>query len=359
MMQSPASQNPKFPGENTKIATTESLPLTADCPLCEWENAPRLFFSRDRIHDVPGTFGVYRCGNCAAVFIQPWLSEADLSTYYPEDYGRYRHSRSLAKKNYRGWQRFVLEHYYRYPSPNNGKSSLKATLAFLLSFIMAKGTLPYRGNGRILDVGCGGGSYLYRLKQWGWETYGVEPSEAGARQAQSLGLTVHHGTLESARFSDGFFDVVRLSNVLEHLSDPKETLREVNRILRQDGLVYITVPNTRSFVFWLFKENWYALDSPRHVISYSPKTLQFLCNVTGFEVAEIDFAAGPFNFVRSVDYFLAEKGQHWPSWIREIHWARSKSFRRTLKPLFLIVDSMGYGDFLHATLRKLAAPHQP
>src|SRR5438046_6136619 len=98
MKQSPFSQNPKPSAENVSIATAEPLPLTANCPLCDSEGAPRLFFSKDRIHDVPGTFGVYRCGNCAAVFIQPWPSEAELSAYYPEDYGRYRHSRSLAKK---------------------------------------------------------------------------------------------------------------------------------------------------------------------------------------------------------------------------------------------------------------------
>ena len=204
----------------------------------------------------------------------------------------------------------------------------------------------------VLDVGCGGGSYLYRLKQWGWETYGVEPSETGAKQAKSLGLAVHHGSLEKARFPDSFFDAVRLSNVLEHLSDPKATLQEVSRILKLDGLVYITVPNTRSFVFWLFQDNWYALDSPRHVICYCPRTLQFLCDATGFEIADISFKAGPFNFVRSVEYYFEEKGRRWPAWFREIQWERSKFIRRALKPFFFAVDSLGYGDFLHATLQK-------
>src|SRR5262249_32601110 len=152
MNPSPTEQNPKIHGQDLSIPLAESLPLSADCPLCESEGAPRLFFSKDRIHEIPGIFGVYRCGNCAAVFIQPWLSEAELSSYYPEDYGRYRHSRSLAKKNYRGWQRFVMEHYYGYPS-NNHSSGLKAAAAFFLSRVMAKGVPPYRGAGKILDVG--------------------------------------------------------------------------------------------------------------------------------------------------------------------------------------------------------------
>ena len=345
--------NPEFRANLSSAVTHE--PIAATCPLCEREGAPHLFLTSDRIHNLPGVFSVHRCVNCHALFIQPQPSDTQLAAYYPEEYGRFRLSKSLEKKHYRGWQRFVLEHYYGYPPANGGRRSpLKSAAAWLLSFVTAKGVLPYRGEGKILDVGCGGGSYLYRLKQWGWETYGVEPSQTGAKQARGLGLTVRHGTLKDAQFADGFFDVVRLSNVLEHLSDPKATLREVGRILKPDGVVYITVPNTRSLVFWLFQEDWYALDAPRHVISYCPRALQILCEATGFEIVAINFNAGPFNFVRSIKYFFEKKGKPWPRWIRKIRWEKSKFIRRALKPFFFVIDRLGYGDFLHATLGKRA-----
>jgi SAM-dependent methyltransferase len=125
---------------------------------------------------------------------------------------------------------------------------------------------------------------------------------------------------------------VRLSNVLEHLPDPLTAFEEIDRILKPDGLVYVTVPNTRSLVFWLFRENWYALDAPRHVIFYCPSTLETLCDATGFEIARMRFTAGPFNFVRSLILFFAEDGKRWPVWIRRIRWERSKFVRRALKP---------------------------
>jgi SAM-dependent methyltransferase len=328
--------------------------ITADCPLCDRAGAQRQFITRDRVHSIAGTFAIHRCESCQAYFIQPWLNDEELARYYPEAYGRFRHGESLNKKNYQGWQRLVLEQHYGYPS-RNGKTepnALKQAAAYLLSFVTAKGVIPYRGSGKILDVGCGGGGYLYRLKQWGWNTYGVEPSETGAKQAQSLGLTVKQGSLTDARFESEFFDVIRLSNVVEHLPNPKTVFREIHRILKPDGIVYITVPNTRSLVFWLFQENWYALDAPRHVISYSPKTLKTLADATGFDVAREDFTAGPFNFVRSMKYLLEEKGDEYPAWLRKIRWERSKFIRRSLKPFFFIVDSLGYGDFLNATLRK-------
>jgi len=338
-------------------ANPDAFPASATCPLCECPGAQRLFFSKDRVHRIAGLFGIYRCGDCRAFFIQPWLSDEELAPFYPERYSRYRHSRSLDRMTYTGVRRFVLENHYGYPLTNGGTSSaLKKAAAFLLSFVMAKGVIPYRGAGKFLDVGCGGGSYLYRLKQMGWIVYGVEPSESGVKQARSLGLDVRRGNLPDAHFPDAFFDVVRLNNVLEHLVDPHATFHEINRILKSDGFVYITVPNTRSLVFWLFGEDWYGLDTPRHVISYCPQALKTLCDATDFEIAEMNFAAGPFNFVRSMSYFFEEKGKNWPRAIGKIDWVKSKAIRRALKPLFFFVDGLGYGDFLHATLRKRKSP---
>jgi hypothetical protein len=87
------------------------------------------------------------------------------------------------------------------------------------------------------------------------------------------------------------------------------------------------------------------------VISYSPKTLRFLCEATGFEIVKMNSQAGPFNCVRSLRYFFEEDGVSWPCWLRNVRWDRSKALRRLLKPGFLVVDSLGYGDFLHAVLR--------
>ena len=323
------------------------------CPLCYQPGAQRQFSGRDRVHGIPGEFSIYHCEYCQAYFIQPWLTAQELLQYYPEDYGRFRHGESFQRKRHDDWRRFILEYHYGYPSKSHLRSSRVARIAArMLSWVTAKGVIPYRGSGRVLDIGTGGGSYLFRLKQWGWTTFGVEPSETGYRRARSLGLNVFHGTLEAAGFPDNFFDVVRLSNVLEHLPNPRATFEEINRILRADGLIYVTVPNTDSMVFRLFRENWYAIDVPRHVISYSPKTLGTLAEFTGFTIENQNFSAGPFNFVRSVRYLLEAQKDRYPSWLGRIDWEHSKLIRRLLRPLFFLVDSAGYGDFVHVTLVK-------
>lgn len=309
--------------------------MTAICTLCGAVESAPLFESRDRIHNLPGIFTVFRCQRCEAVFYRPRLQPEELSRYYPDTYGRYRHSRSLGRKSYKGIRRFVLENAYGYPSREETiLSPSHRWIALLLSLVMAKDALPYRGEGRFLDVGCGGGSYLHRLQQWGWDVYGVEPSSAGAAQARSLGLHVFQGELQEAGFAESFFDVVRLNHVLEHLTDPRRTLIEIRRILKPEGVVYISIPNTRSLNFWIFRENWYGLDAPRHAISYCPKALEFLCDASGFEIVRIRFRSGVFNFVRSMKYWIEERGNRGPRWLRRVNWPSNKIIRRTLKPVF-------------------------
>jgi predicted SAM-dependent methyltransferase len=71
------------------------------------------------------------------------------------------------------------------------------------------------------------------------------------------------------------------------MPNPREVLEEIHRILRPDGLLLIAVPNIKSYAAQRFKDLWYALDAPRHLIHFSPETLSYLLNETGFSIKEI------------------------------------------------------------------------
>lgn len=335
----------------TEFLSADGETMSVECLLCHAGAIIPLFRGRDRVHGLPGDFALLRYGECGAIFYEPRLAPEALASYYPDSYGPYRHSRSLDRKGLRGLRRAVFEHYYGYPLRDGARSAWPLKWAArCLSLFAARGAIPFRGEGNFLDIGCGGGSYLYRLREWGWKVYGVEPSPAGAAQARSLGLDVHLGSLADAKYPAGFFDVVRLHHVLEHLPDLRESFVEIRRVLKPDGIVRITVPNTRSLNFWLFGPDWYGLEVPRYVISYCPDALRYLCGVTGFAVAEIRYQSGAFNFVRSVHFFLQENGEHWAAWVRGIDWPRNKLIRRALKPVFFLVDLLRIGDVMVAIL---------
>lgn len=102
-------------------------------------------------------------------------------------------------------------------------------------------TLPRRGV--VLDVGCGGGAFLSLCQTNGWKAMGVEPSRDAAALARRRGIEVKGQAWPAAALTDESVDVVTFINVLDHLPDPFEALREAARVLKSDGLLYVRVPN--------------------------------------------------------------------------------------------------------------------
>src|SRR5256885_3188649 len=136
----------------------------------------------------------------------------------------------------------------------------------------------------LLDVGCGSGTLLGLLKQRGFRTMGVDFSAEAAQVAESEnGVRVVVGSLARAQFPDRSFDMVTLFHVMEHVSNPREVLSEVSRILKPGGIVIIQVPNIDSWQFKAFGAKWYGLDIPRHVIDYSQAAMRRLLKDCGFE----------------------------------------------------------------------------
>lgn len=161
--------------------------------------------------------------------------------------------------------------------------------------------------GTLLDIGCATGLFLQGMRgQGNWQVYGVEINPDVAAAARALhGLEVFAGTLEEARYPDKMFDVVTMWDVLEHLHDPAATLREIHRILKDDGMILVRVPNLASWDAKPFGRYWAGLDSPRHLYVFSPTTLaQLLCQ-NGFGVVGHSSGIGSYMvWVLSVEFWL-------------------------------------------------------
>jgi 2-polyprenyl-3-methyl-5-hydroxy-6-metoxy-1,4-benzoquinol methylase len=128
---------------------------------------------------------------------------------------------------------------------------------------------------RILDVGCGRGYTLAALQRLGADVYGTQLSEPAAKLAASLigSDRVFVGELADAHYPDAFFDCVTIWHVLEHVVDPLELLRDVARVLKPGGLLYVEVPNAGGLAARLFGCSWLAYDIPHHLYHFTPSTL--------------------------------------------------------------------------------------
>jgi 2-polyprenyl-3-methyl-5-hydroxy-6-metoxy-1,4-benzoquinol methylase len=151
--------------------------------------------------------------------------------------------------------------------------------------------------GRLLDVGCGRGIFLSILRENGWEVFGTELSDQAAREARErFGLNVLVGALPSLGLPERTFDVVTLWHVLEHLPDPLPTLREIRRVMRDDGWVILALPNLASWQAKLTRGYWYHLDPPRHYYFYTPRTLEKMLHHIGFRTVRVRHLSLEHNF---------------------------------------------------------------
>jgi SAM-dependent methyltransferase len=142
-------------------------------------------------------------------------------------------------------------------------------------------TSPLQG-GHALDVGCGAGQEMLRLAGRGWIVKGLDPDLSAVEAARSRGLEVSHGTLSDGHFPDGYFDLVLMSHVLEHLRDIGAAVAEVHRILKPGGRLVALTPNGRSWGHRTFGRHWRGLETPRHLYVYSPSHLITIAQTCGF-----------------------------------------------------------------------------
>lgn len=105
--------------------------------------------------------------------------------------------------------------------------------------------MPHKG--RLLDLGCGPGVFLRVARTRGWQPQGLELSTVSAEACRAAGFDVIAQPLDQAQLEPGAFDAVVLHHVLEHLHDPNDTLHRCHKLLRRGGLLFIAVPNARSW----------------------------------------------------------------------------------------------------------------
>jgi 2-polyprenyl-3-methyl-5-hydroxy-6-metoxy-1,4-benzoquinol methylase len=159
----------------------------------------------------------------------------------------------------------------------------------MFEHLVAK-VMRFKRNGKFLDVGAGVGTLMHVAKKHEFATYGVEVSEwASAYARDEHGLNMVTGTLEDASYPDAFFDVIVINHVLEHVTAPIKLLGEAHRILKDDGMLVVGVPNIGSIMARIMRERWLSLRPEEHIWHFTPNTLRRLLDRAAFH--EICFEA--------------------------------------------------------------------
>lgn len=241
------------------------------CPVCGGEGR---FETEVREQDAwltsPDRFRLYACGACGSRFIDTASLPHPLAHYYPGDYygsrqQKYRGVFQRLSDAFRRWRFHVLFDRIGTEARRNSRGSSE---------------LP-----SVLDFGCGRGVMLGSFRENGWEARGVEFSEQSAALVKAeYGVDVLHGPDAIEQLGGARFDLITLFHVLEHLSDPRATVRKLARHLRPGGRMVIEVPNYCRLQRGLFGRWWWHLDPPRHLVHFTQKSLAAMLEKMGFRV---------------------------------------------------------------------------
>lgn len=143
------------------------------------------------------------------------------------------------------------------------------------------------GPGRLLEVGSGSGRFLNRMRKAGWTVEGIDfDPVAAARVKERFGIPVAVGSLPELGYPEGKYDVVAMSQVIEHVPDPVVLLVECRRVLRPGGRLVLSTPNALSVAHRRYGRNWRGLEPPRHQHIFTPAALERCARSCGFEHLE-------------------------------------------------------------------------
>jgi len=219
---------------------------------------------------------VFRCKNCGLVFSNPLVIPIDIADHYdvpPEEYWHsdyFKTDDGFLERN-RVWLK-------RYFSDTKGLKSL--------------------------DIGAGVGKMMLALEAMGFDSYGIEPSEAFCKMAEKKNNIQHEKLIckavEDCTFPENTFDFINLSAVLEHVYDPSSVMKKIIPWLKPEGMIWIEVPSSKWLIGKLvnlyynlrcfdYVTNLSPLHKPYHLYEFTEKSFGQNGEINNFEVFHVDY----------------------------------------------------------------------
>ena len=233
------------------------------CPICGGESLRNFLEAED--HNVSkDRFNIVECNDCSFRFTNPIPTEDTIGDYYKsENYV----SHSGTKKG------FINRVYHVVRS-----RAIKQKEKLASKHSTAK---------NILDIGCGTGDFLAYCKSLNWKALGLEPDESARKIAIESNLIEAKPLNYLYAVEENTFDVISMWHVLEHVYNLNEDIEQYKKILKQDGVLIVAVPNCSSKDAEHYGANWAAYDLPIHLYHFRPSNMKKLFSNHGMEVVEI------------------------------------------------------------------------
>lgn len=261
------------------------------CRICNNDDGLMEYKIREMMLGLREIFSYYRCPVCGCLQIAD--IPQDLEKYYPSSYYSYINE----QQSQFGLKKLLKIQRDKYVVFNKGITGK------LLSFVFPDEELVFFAGidlkSRILDVGCGSGKLLNRLRELGFESvFGVDPYIDSSLEYPN-GVRVEKKKLSDLNEK---WDVIMFNHSFEHVSSPHEEISHVADLLNESGLCIIRTPVIDSFAWDFYKTDWVQIDAPRHLHIYSVESIKLLAEKVNLYLARIYYDSGTFQFWGSEQY---------------------------------------------------------
>jgi len=233
-----------------------------NCPVCGSPDYKIVAEVKD--YTVSGeTFSIAHCGNCTHRFTQDIPSVDDIGPYYKsENYISHTNtSKGLINSLYQSVRKRTLKQKRK---------------------LIEKTTGITKGN--LLDLGAGTGAFVHEMKEAGWQVTGLEPDADARRVGKEMFGIELADTNQFTNLPASSFDAITMWHVLEHVHDLQGYIARLRLLLKENGKLFIAVPNYTSKDAEIYKEHWAAYDVPRHLYHFSPQSMNTLVQKQGMKI---------------------------------------------------------------------------
>lgn len=229
-------------------------------------------------YGAPGSYTYLRCETCGTLHIDPMPDDATLAKAYPATYHAYlEQPTALARR--------LKARYWRKKAKRSAKLVSR--------------------NAAVLDAGCANGDFLLAMRDLGFaDLTGLDFNADAVARAKRHKFNVIQGDLDAAGLEPNRFDLIVMTNFIEHVTDPVAVLRRCGELLRPGGIILGETPNVASWDYALFRREWGGYHTPRHLCLFDTHNLRMLAERAGFEVRSISNMLQPAHWALSVQNAL-------------------------------------------------------
>lgn len=208
-----------------------------------------------------GEWTVYKCAECGLGFLDPRPDQDELQNLYGNDYFSSHYDEGL-KIDSPEMKRRISQEDHR-----------------------VKFFRGLKRHGKVLDIGCGMGYFLYACRIYDYEVEGMDVSDDSASYVRNeLKIPVTTGSIEKINFKDDSIDIITMWHILEHTPDPRKHLKKARRWLKPDGLLIVDAPNYEGTDAQKMWNSWSGWSLPYHLYHFTSDTLVSMLEKHGFKI---------------------------------------------------------------------------